>query len=234
MPVACKLPYCNPPVRGGVGIYSTENPSTHKESFCTAGAYVKDANGYNYILTAGHCVEGSSYYNYPHPWWTDFSNGETRCTLGLPIAGEVSTRMDAQVIEAPGSCGSIAASIVEWGVFENYPVQGVVTAYPGLYVCHMGASSGNQCGPIEAVNIAETIGYDKGPLTVEHLDRWCGFAWPGDSGGPVQYGNPEWTYLTAITIATSEPIRQCPEGGRTWGYEIKYAEAYIGVHVVTK
>jgi hypothetical protein len=233
---SCAWPYCDSPLRGGIKIKSTTNPGVGSVS-CTAGAYVQDASGYRYLLTAGHCVIGSHYYNYPNYWYTKPASPANECQIGVPTAGEVSSRMDAEVIGAPGPCFSIAPWIVEWGAIENYPVHGVVYAYAGLYECHQGASSVNQCGTVEVAGTTSTIEYhfESGTkiITVEHMDRLCAIAIVGDSGGPVQYGNLEWTYLTAITTASNEIRTGCSSGSRMSAYEIPYAEAFIGVHVIT-
>jgi hypothetical protein len=137
--------------------------------------------------------------------------------------------MDAAAIGAPGPCGSIRGIIVEWGIFEAYAVHGVVTAYPGLYECHQGATGGNQCGTVEATNVDTTITYEAGPILVEHTDRVCATAQPGDSGGPWQYGNLEWTYLTGMLIAAGPST--CSRGQVSIGYEMEYAERFLGVSV---
>jgi hypothetical protein len=143
---ACKFAYCDPPLRGGVKINST--PTTEGEvAECTAGFYVQDANNYQYILTAGHCFQGHPHWNYPYAWGSANAAGKG-CAMGPPIASAVNENMDAGVIEAPGPCTSIEPDIVEWGVFENYYVlPGPAKAYVGLFECHMGMTSKNQCGP---------------------------------------------------------------------------------------
>lgn len=229
----CSFPNCDMPLKGGVRIASTEDPYTDTVAVCTAGVDVHDGSGNQYVLTAGHCSEGGNgYFNYPHDWFAETSTGHV-CELGPPIAGEVGSRMDAEVIAAPRGCGSIAAGIVEWGVIENYPVQGSVTAYPGLFECHMGEHSENQCGDVESSNISVEIDYESGAKIVEHMDQVCALSRVGDSGGPWQYGNTEWTYITGIDIASAGE-KACSEGGRAFAYELHYAEAFIGVALTAK
>jgi hypothetical protein len=226
-PAACSFPYCDAPLRGGVRINSSEDPNKGF-SQCTAGAMATESRGYQYILTAGHCLQGSRYWNAPYAWGSANSRGQG-CAFGVPAAAEVSSRMDAAAIGAPGPCGSIRGIIVEWGIFEAYAVHGVVTAYPGLYECHQGASGGNQCGTVEAANVSTTITYESGPIAVEHTDRVCATSRAGDSGGPWQYGNLEWTYLTAIHIAAGSS--SCSHGQVSIGFEMEYAERFLGVSV---
>jgi hypothetical protein len=196
---------------------------------------VRDANGYPYELTAGHCVQPN-----PHAggngstWYTKPAVPGNECAIGTPIAGEFSRRMDAVVIAAPGACGTMGAGIVEWDTpYEYYPVKAAAAAYIGLYECHMGASSVNQCGTIKATNIEVNVEWKKTKpkeyIVIEHLDWLCAAAIEGDSGGPVQYGNTEWTYVTATVTAGN--TARCVEGGGTFAYEIPYAETFIGVHV---
>jgi len=228
---ACNFPNCDAPIKGGVWIRSTADPERYYNA-CTAGVEVEDANHYDYVLTAGHCFSGSPYYNYPYNWRAAYSNGQ-ECELGPPIASELSTKGDAGVIAGPRGCGALAAQIVEWGVIENYPVHAQAKAYVGLFMCHMGEHSENQCGTVETANVATTIKYSVGKIRVEHTDRMCALSLPGDSGGPTQYGNLEWTYVTGILIAGNEEApASCSEGARSWDYELEYAEKLIGVTVV--
>ncbi len=219
----CAWPYCNKPIRGGVRI----NGGNY---ICTEGPMERDANGYPYILTAGHCTE-----DFGGTWWTKPATPANACNIGNPVAGAVAQHIDAVVISAPGACGTMASGIVEWRTqYEYYKVHGVVGAYAGLYECHPGAASVNECGTVEAVNTSAVIAYKKGAILVEHLDRLCATAIGGDSGGPVQYGNSEWTYLTAITTASNNTWGGCSAGARMWAYELPYAEAFIGVHTITE
>lgn len=230
----CSFPWCDPALKGGIGIVSTTDPRTGLAAFCTAGAKATEAHGFSYEITAGHCVEGDTYYKAPYAWRTYNSKGQ-QCTMGPPVAGELSTRMDAVVLGAPGGCGSIVGQLIDWGaLIENYPVHGVVTAYPGLYECHQGATTRQGCGDVEAANVATSINYTeegRGVITVEHTDRVCTSppARKGDSGGPWQYGTLEWTYLTAIVLGSNEV--ECGAGGFAVGYELSYVEAFIGVSV---
>jgi hypothetical protein len=67
---ACSKPSsglrCDPPLRGGVRIYSAREPA------CTAGFIVKSqVDSTKYLLTAGHCISGKG-----EQWSSPFSNGE--------------------------------------------------------------------------------------------------------------------------------------------------------------
>jgi hypothetical protein len=69
-------------------------------------------------------------------------------------------------------------------------------------------------------------------ITISYEDELCAVGIEGDSGGPVQYGDSEWTYVTA-TDGAANHLGSCAEGARIWGYEIPYTETFIGVHVQT-
>jgi hypothetical protein len=94
----------------------------------------------------------------------------------------------------------------------------------------MGIASKNQCGTVEAVNTASAIEYENGKIiTVHHTDEICALSQEGDSGGPWQYGNLEWTYGTAITTAGNG--KSCSNGGFTISFELAYALEGLGVHL---
>lgn len=222
---SCSFPYCERPVRGGVGIISTPEHSTYH--LCTAGFFVRDANNYPYILTAGHCVypEKSTYWR--EPWGTAYPGGKVGCGLGRMIAQVLGTSGDAAVIETEG-CEPPAPEpdIAVWGMEESYYIKPEpFRVYAGYYECHIGQTSKTQCGNVEASNITVAVNYSgegKGTIDVEHEDWLCATSEAGDSGGPYAYDN----YGTAIETAGAP-------GCSSFGYELSYALTALGVHLPT-
>ncbi len=222
---SCSFPYCERPVRGGVGIISTPEHGTY--TLCTAGFFVRDANNYPYILTAGHCVypEKSTYWR--EPWGTAYPGGKVGCGLGRMIAQVLGSSGDAAVIETEG-CEPPAPEpdIAVWGMEESYYIKPTpFKVYAGYYECHVGQTSKTQCGNVEASNITVAVNYKeekKGVIDVEHEDWLCATSEPGDSGGPYVYNN----YGTAIETAGSP-------GCSSFGYELSYALSALGVHLPT-
>ncbi len=223
---ACKFPYCERPVRGGVGIISTPEKGTYH--LCTAGFFVRDANNYPYILTAGHCVypQNSTYWS--DAWGTAYPGGLTGCGLGHMIAQVLNSTGDAAVIETEG-CEPPAPEpdIAAWNIEENYYIKPEpYTAYVGLFECHMGQTSEDQCGHVEAANYTQPVNYEevgKGIIYVEHIDWLCALSKAGDSGGPYAAGH----WGTAIETAGGSG------GCSSFGYELSYALKALGVHMPT-
>jgi hypothetical protein len=223
---SCKFPYCERPVRGGVGIISTPENGAYK--YCTAGFFVRDANNYPYILTAAHCVYPKNSTYWKDAWGTAYPGGLTGCGLGHMIAQVLSTAGDAAVIETEGCEPPVPEpAIAAWNIEETYYIKPEpYTAYVGLFECHMGQTSQDQCGYVEAVNLTENVNYTdigEGHINVEHMDWLCARTEPGDSGGP--YASGHWG--TAIDVAGG--------GGScsSYGFELRYALSALGVHLPT-
>jgi hypothetical protein len=193
-PLACNLPDCSRPLRGGVYIYGATAYGDARS--CTAGFMVRRAfDGKTHVVTAGHCL---------HP------NGGVwiaRDLLGLgnfPIGTAAAWEFDQH-----GGEGDAGIIVVDPGYWTLSPVPGpfvVVDASPsttyqelhgitatgdavgGQTLCFTGAvrlTTGHfsTCGTTSSFDV--TVQYTTGE-TVKHLVemRMCGPV-PGDSGGPV-------------------------------------------------
>ncbi len=224
--MGCSFPYCERPVRGGVGIISS--PEKNILHLCTAGFFVRDHNNYPYILTAGHCVYPENSVYWRESWGTAYPGGKVGCGLGHMIAQVLNHTGDAAVIETEG-CEPPAPEpdIVVWGMEESYHIgTEPFTAYKGMYECHVGQTSRTQCGDVEAANITVDVNYSKegkGFIDVEHEDWLCATSEAGDSGGPYVHENQG----TAIETAGGE--NNCS----SFGYELSYALNALGVHLPT-
>jgi hypothetical protein len=223
-PMSCSFPYCTRPLRGGIGLISS--PEKGWYTFCTAGFFVRDHNNYPYLLTAGHCVypENSAYWR--EAWGTAYPGGETGCGLGHMVAQVLNHTGDAAVIATEG-CEPPAPEpeIVVWGMTEYYPIEKVpLTAYKGMYECHIGQTSRTQCGDVEATNTTVYFEYKeegKGIIGVEHEDWLCAISEAGDSGGP-------WVHeYQGTAIETGGGENDCA----SYGYELSYALSALGVHL---
>lgn len=226
----CTFPFCNLPLRGGIPLISSAN-SKGEYTVCTAGFFVRDERNYPYLLTAGHCFypAGSTWYN--DEWGTAYPpHGETGCAMGHRIASALNSEADAGVVATEGcEPPEPNSGIVAWNSNENYAINGTpYSAYTGLFECHMGEHSGNQCGDVEYPNVTTEINYSgegAGYIYLQHTDQVCALSLPGDSGGPWAAGG----YGTAIDVAGNG--KNCSEGGLSVGYELSYALSYIHVHI---
>jgi len=222
-PVSCRFPYCERPLRGGIQIQAT--PEHGYETICTAGFFVRDANNYPYLLTAGHCVYPKESSGWRNAWGTSYPGGLTGCGLGRQIAQILSTGGDAAVIETEG-CEPPApeTDIAAWNIEENYLIHNTpYSAYVGLFECHIGRTSASKCGYVEAANVGVSVNYTDvgmGIIAVQHEDWLCTSSAAGDSGGPWAAGH----YGTAIETAGSS-------GCNSYGDELSYAMAALGVHL---
>lgn len=222
----CTFPYCERPLRGGIGIIST--PEKEVYHLCTAGFFVRDAKGYPYLLTAAHCMypEGSTYFK--DVWGTAYPGGLTGCGLGHTIAQVLANVGDAAVIETEGcEPPKPLTAIAAWNIEQEYYIKPEpYTAYVGLYECHMGQTSEDQCGHVEATNFTVPVDYKeegKGIIDVEHEDFLCALSKAGDSGGPYAAGH----WGTAIETAGNKT--SCG----SYGDELSYALNLLGVHMPT-
>jgi hypothetical protein len=82
------------------------------------------------------------------------------------------------------------------------------TQYVGEYVCHWEVTSLHQCGTIRAVNVPTAINYadtGSGEWTIQQTDQVCGYAAPGDSGGPVTDGTYQGDATGLLLAAGPQP-----------------------------
>lgn len=222
----CSFPNCNLPVRGGVRMFDVQDTAE-----CTTGFFVKDANNYPYVLTAGHCLVKND-----EAWAIANAENTIGYRLGIPIAAVLGEGKDAGVVESTTYVSE--TDLVVWamngpdevtGVSNaNYYVSSSIqSAYDGMIECHIGKTSGTECGEVLEVNKNAEVNYEGsyGVKMIEHTDRLCALVERGDSGGPAIYNHRP----TAITIAGN--LKQCGYGGFTIVYEIKYAMEDLGVHL---
>lgn len=216
--------FCDPPLRGGVLMASTDATA------CTAGFHVRSVTDQkDYILTAGHCVWETA----STTWQTRFADG-TLHDIGVGHNYVAYTGGDSP---APGDYGVIgvdnpsgwdltSTSTVVWvgpsatgGTTQNslYPIYQDGTSSVGLVVC---MTSGvlipqtgyhTDCGEVQALN--QTFG-DVTGLAKTNL---CGRG--GSSGSPV-YKND-----TGYGIIVSGDSSTCLE------YYQGLQEAESGMHV---
>jgi streptogrisin D len=140
---------------------------------CSAGFNTYSGSSY-YLLDAGHCVALGGY-------WSNF-NGDP---IG-PGVGAVFPGSDHGVIAINSGQIIPVRGVYLWnGTYQT--INYAANAYPGLYACKTGSTSGVTCGTVQATNTCVT--YPEG--TVCGLDQTNIYAAGGDSGGSYftgQYG----------------------------------------------
>jgi streptogrisin C len=83
--LACTLQNCTPPMRGGLKLYifSNLNRTGGWIDWCTNGFNVHGSNGWQYTMTAGHCVAPSNYlYFDDDSHWVGYRNLATTAGFG--------------------------------------------------------------------------------------------------------------------------------------------------------
>ncbi|MEH3053820.1 MAG: DNRLRE domain-containing protein [Patulibacter minatonensis] len=184
-PQACKWPYCDQPVRGGVRI----DPSSLTDSrWCTLGLIGKRTDGARVGVTAGHCVKdiGGA--------WSSFGTGlnvfevskvgtwvyDGRGDWGiLPLVDGLTKRSQVFVTKSKTSGPQTTRNPV-------YRINRASENVEDNYVCLAGATSGTRCGRV--TDRRTTVKFDNGTV-VRGLasTNFCGTG--GDSGGSVFKGH---------------------------------------------
>ncbi|MBN2100829.1 trypsin-like serine protease [Candidatus Dojkabacteria bacterium] len=182
----CYFPYCDSPLRGGVGISGSNNYSA---PYCTAGFMVRGNSGTRYVLTAGHCSSGGN------GWATYTSSGSLK-KIGPIHRSVYNQRIDAMIIKiredtynwnVQGSVFITNGLGIDgfWGPSynENYDINGTSTSgnLVGSRICKTGAATGSSCGAVHEVDI-EVAFADQVSTNLVRAGYCNNY---GDSGGPV-------------------------------------------------
>lgn len=151
-------------------------------SWCSVGFGATDSSGTEYLVTAGHCVEGMPSLQYDGSRFavgshTRFHTHQQSVDMGV-------ARVDHGY--------SIAPYVGTWGNTDNVAVEGSRRAPVGSTVCKSGSTTGWTCGEIERYDV--TVNYvDKGDssktTTVSGLGLSTVCTEGGDSGGAYISGN---------------------------------------------
>jgi hypothetical protein len=176
---SCSGPDCDPPLRGGVGIYRPLKPDWSKYVACTAG-FVATKGTARMLLTAGHCT------NWGGGWYAAYANHAPHLmgfvhTSTFPVS----------------DIGAIEVASVKWlfqkpWVYkraplthnEKYPITGSATAVIGTFVCKSGWAAGSSCGIV--IGIDTWADYPSGAVfKLNAVWSKDGCAAKGDSGGPI-------------------------------------------------
>lgn len=150
------------------------------DSTCTAGFAAEGPDGSFYLLTAGHCDDGGSVQ------WTDAGANPLGHVAATDYDGY---ERDAAIIRLEPGAGRPVGS-----VDGRYPVRDVLSRsqiHPGLPLCKVGATTGETCGLVIAVD----------DTTVEASV----FSLEGDSGSPAFVKNPDGT-VSAVGLLVGSPV----------------------------
>ncbi|WP_197288281.1 S1 family peptidase [Nocardia sp. NRRL S-836] len=149
--------------------------------WCSVGFGARSSSGTQYLVTAGHCVDGLPELRFDG---TRFAKGtSTRYALGRDSVDMGIARVDAG--------NSIATQVGTWGAAGLVSVKGSTRAAVGSSICKSGATTGWTCGSITGYNQTVTyIDRNGGPDTViRGLGASTVCTMGGDSGGAYISGS---------------------------------------------
>jgi streptogrisin C len=185
--------YCARPLRGGVSINSSH-------ASCTDGfqAYYPSAGSVQFVLTAGHCIEGTTLGESGTTWSSETSSRNGSYAIGPSWGYRVDSTGDYGDIKIKGNSywykdepGYFVVDTRPGGLgYENALHHIVSDDSPGLYNCHTGESSLTSCGEVLSVDNSFCYSGGEGCPGDMTEDSFGGI--PGDSGGPV-WGN-DWAF----------------------------------------
>ncbi|MFE6615557.1 S1 family peptidase [Amycolatopsis sp. NPDC057786] len=180
------------------------------------------------------------------------SSAATRCTAGFAaVSGQNGYLIASSSCGKPGdtirSAGRVVGVVVgaqvpptgaivirvtnttDWRLVGSIPptdsrvtITGSVEAPVGSSVCRYGATTGWQCGIIQAKN--QSITFPEGTLT--GLTRTSVCAEPGDNGGPFVSG----TQAQGVLVGGSG---NCSSGGTTYFYPVNRVLSAYGLTILT-
>ncbi|MCP9960011.1 MULTISPECIES: alpha-lytic protease prodomain-containing protein [Streptomyces] len=175
-------------IAGGQAIYGNGGGR------CSLGFNVRTSSGTPYVVTAGHCTEGTS------TWYT---NSSQTATLGRTAASSFPNN-DYGVISHANPSAADGRVYLYNGTYRD--ITGAGNAYVGQTVQRSGSTTGLHSGRVTGLNA--TVNYGNGDV-VYGLIQTTVCAEPGDSGGAMFAGS------TALGL-TSGGSGDCRSGGTTF------------------
>ena len=172
---------------------------------CSAGFTATDGTT-GFVVTAGHCTAAGS------SWTT--GSGEA---IGPSVDSSFPVD-DYGLIEVTNPALPLTGEVTGIG-----PVSGAAEASVGDEVCRSGATTGVDCGTIQA--FGATVNYGGGDV-VSGLVQTDACAEPGDSGGP-------WVADGQAQGLTSGGSGDCTSGGTTFYQPIAEALDDYGLTLIT-
>jgi len=192
--LACVAPYCDPPLRAGVGITHSSNQYS-----CTAAFLVRSRlDRVLYQLTAGHCAYGAA----GGSWYTRFSGGSAH-TIGPVHRYTFGSTGDMALIRVNNPTGWRARAWTyvtagpDTSLNESYKISAVGRSAVGARVCISGATTAqSDCGTVTEVNVTTQLCAGTHCPTIRGLTRASLCAQAGDSGAPIYARNTAYGMLS--------------------------------------
>ena len=168
---------CVDPMMGGIRISKGSNNGSR----CSLGFMVKDGSD-TQILTAGHCGWSGSTSWYHEGYGSSSFGSEIDDDAYFDIG------RDGMVVQLPDSQGSndVAVCSAQWGCIQITGYLQASELYGGMAVNTLGQTSGHRTGTISDADYSwwgSTCNCQQYGVKATYSSA------PGDSGGPVWYGN---------------------------------------------
>ncbi len=186
---------------------------TRSAGRCSAGFNARSAAGVRYLLTAGHCTNGSS-------TWSGAGG-----TIGT-VAGTSFPTNDFGVIRVTSSSAASTALVDRYSSGSDVTVAGSTVVPVGAAVCRSGSTTAWRCGSVTATN--QTVNYGSGS-TVAGLTRTNACAEPGDSGGSFVSKPTSTSTKVQAQGLLSGGSGSCTLGGTTFFQPVKEALSTYGL-----
>lgn len=197
--------YCNPPLRGGIEIFTVNSQGQSQPGLCTGGFIASSrTDGKFYLFTAGHCAvevpNGAT-----NSWATGFANlsGHLIGTMHHYIWGPSGDKAILNINNPTGwdlPQGWVAVMAgPNTTLNEEYPISSAQYSTQGERVCESGEASGSICGTVEALGVSWCYGSPGQLCTqVNNLGEasFCGKK--GDSGAPVFAAHQAFGLVVAL------------------------------------
>jgi streptogrisin C len=190
----CTIGSCTPPMRGGLRLDLYSSLSSSYTGFCTNGFNVHSSNGWQWTVTAGHCLTNANYTR--HGNWVGAERWDTYVGDYYPYDGAVMPYVvSGGVNYAEYWLNGYAKNRVFYtGSTSMFPIYGMYTydqIKVGWAACHTGAGFyGTKCGTVRSKD---------GGIRMNFTTQ------SGDSGGPLfsQVDNRAYAILKGHTSTDS-------------------------------
>jgi hypothetical protein len=199
-PADCSYPFCLPPLRGGIEIFSPNG-----QYACTGGFVAKSrVDGKLYQFTAGHCAAAGGSGN----WWTSFPDHSAH-NVGPVHHFIYGNSGDEAILSINNPTGwhlpqgwvYVTANPGVTTLNEEYPINSAQYSTQGARVCKSGAIYGKTtCGVVTRLGVQIQNGDG---TVVKNLGEANFCTTNGDSGGPVFASHQAFGLVVAVNLHNS-------------------------------
>jgi len=202
----CQITACGRPLRAGLEVGISSSLSGSYQTTCTNGFNLHGSNGWQYSMTAGHCLTGNLKYTRHNGIWVGSRNDSTFAGSAYPWDGAITPYVvtggtnyaEYWLTNPPRNRVRFNSDNWSFPILGSYTYEQIKV---GWSTCLTGATSGGtRCGVVTAK--------DGGIVT----DSCVKF---GDSGGPV-FSQVDHKAYAIISKVSQGGGTSCPLGVRSY------------------